>query len=271
MKIHHLNCGILHAPPNPPASCHCLLLQCDGQLALVDTGIGLQDIAFPLERIGQAAIEAAGFQFHEPLTAARQIEQLGFQAADVTDIILTHGDHDHVGGLADFPAAKVHISQEEHSRLKTGPGRYSPTQFAHQPRWVTHPACAGRWFGLEARTLDLFDGSNLRMVPLFGHTLGHCGVAIRHDGRWLLHVGDAYYLRAELSGDNHPISALATLAADDDAQRRTSLLGLRRLAREHGSEVEMFGYHDFTEFPAEAGVASARPDLPLHHNLQPRA
>ena len=36
MKIHHLNCGILHAPPNPPAACHCLLLERDGSLALIN-------------------------------------------------------------------------------------------------------------------------------------------------------------------------------------------------------------------------------------------
>ncbi len=250
MKIHHLNCGILHAPPNPAASCHCLLLERDGRLALVDTGIGLQDIAAPLERIGQAAIQAAGFQFHASLTAARHIERLGFQTADVSDILLTHADHDHVGGLADFPTARVHLSREEHGRLQRGSGRYSSAQFAHQPRWVAHPTSSERWLGLEARSLEMFHGIDLRLVPLFGHTLGHCGVALRHDGRWLLHVGDAYYLWVELSSDDHPISALATLAAEDDTQRQESLSELRRLAREHSSEVEIFGYHDFAKFPA---------------------
>jgi len=28
-----------------------------------------------------------------------------------------------------------------------------------------------------------------------------------------------------------------------------ALTELRRLVREHGREIEMFGYHDFTEFP----------------------
>lgn len=71
MKIRHLNCGVLQAPPGPWAACHCLLVERGGLLVLVDTGIGLKDIAQPVERIGQAAIDAAGFQFHEGLTAAR--------------------------------------------------------------------------------------------------------------------------------------------------------------------------------------------------------
>jgi len=250
MTVHHLNCGILHAPPNPAASCHCLLLDHGGRLTLIDTGIGLEDVANPLERVGRPAIEGAGFQFHERLTAARQVEQLGFKAADVADVVLTHGDPDHAGGLADFPAAAVHVSAEELAQFHGGNGRYSPAQFAHGPRWVTHGTSAERWFGLEARRVAVAAGAEVLLVPLFGHTLGHCGVAVRAGGRWLLHVGDAYYLRAELAADDHPVSALAALRADDDRRRRASLAELRRLARDHGTEVELFGYHDFTEFPA---------------------
>jgi glyoxylase-like metal-dependent hydrolase (beta-lactamase superfamily II) len=88
------------------------------------------------------------------------------------------------------------------------------------------------------------------LVPLFGHTLGHCGVALGHGSRWLLHVGDAYYLRAELTTDDHPVSALAAQRADNDALRRESLALLRRIAQHHSAEVELFGYHDFTEFPS---------------------
>ncbi len=258
MRIHHLNCGILHAPPNPAASCHCMLLEHGDRLALVDTGIGLEDITSPLERIGQPAMDAAGFQFHESLTAARQIERLGFQVADVTDIIITHGDHDHVGGLADFPTARVHTSEEEHARIGSGHWRYSAAQFAHRPRWITHGKSAARWFGLEARPLNLFRGVDVHLVPLFGHTLGHCGVAVRDGNRWLLHAGDAYYLRVELSTDGHPVSALAAQRADDDGLRRASLAELRRLVRNHTSGIEMFGYHDFTEFPSELEVLQSQ-------------
>jgi glyoxylase-like metal-dependent hydrolase (beta-lactamase superfamily II) len=249
MKVHHLNCGLLHAPPNPRAACHCLLLEGKGRLALVDTGIGLEDIARQLERIGQATIEAAGFQFHKEMTAARQVERLGFKVTDVTDIVLTHGDPDHAGGLADFPHAAVHISVEELGRLESGHPRYSASQFAHQPRWVAHPRSTDRWLGAEAWPLPPLAEAEAFLVPLFGHTLGHCGVAIRSGGHWLLHVGDAYYLRVELSVEDHPVSLLAAARAEDDAMRRKSLATLRRVARDHGAEVEMFGYHDFTEFP----------------------
>lgn len=248
MRVHHLNCGVLHAPPNPPAACHCVLLEDNGRLALIDTGIGLNDVARPMERIGRTAIEAAGFQFHERLTAVRQVESLGFRVADVTDVVLTHGDPDHAGGLADFPGAAVHISEEEVARLGVGSARYSQAQFAHGPRFVSYGRSTARWLGIEARPLPPLAGAEAFLIPLFGHTLGHCGVAVRDGARWLLHVGDAYYLRVELSSDDHPVSALAALRADDDAMRRRSLNVLRDVARDHPQEVTMFGYHDFSEF-----------------------
>ena len=65
----------------------------------------------------------------------------------------------------------------------------------------------------------------------------------------MLHVGDAYYLRAELTADNHPVSLLAAQRSDDDLQRRATLTHLRRLLRDHADEVDLTGYHDLTELP----------------------
>lgn len=248
-SVRHLSCGSLHVPPNPKVICHCLLLEDKGRFALIDTGIGLEDVRRPVERLGQTLIDMAGFLFHEEDTAIWQIERLGFRAEDVTDIVLTHGDPDHAGGLADFPNARVHLSQEERANIDGGGWRYVPIQFAHGPRWQVHPSSSRSWFGLEARSLELGFESETLLIPLFGHTLGHCGVAVRQGDRWLLHVGDAYYLRVETAADDHPVSLLAAQRADDDALRRAGLERLRRLIRDHGGEVEMFGYHDPSEFP----------------------
>ncbi len=247
-RIHHINCGTLLVPPYPTVPCHCLLLEDDHRLALVDTGIGLFDVRNPVGRLGQTLIDTAGFQFKESDTAVHRIEALGYRAGDVGHIVLTHGDPDHAGGLADFPDAVVHVSAEEHAHVTSGHGRYALPQFGHGPAWKPYPHSARRWYELEARPVDLGFGSEVLLIPLFGHTRGHCGVAVQQGGRWVLHVSDAYYLRVELETDDHPVSLLAASRADDDALRRTSLEQLRRLAREHGDEIDLFGYHDASEF-----------------------
>jgi glyoxylase-like metal-dependent hydrolase (beta-lactamase superfamily II) len=249
--IHHLNCGTLHVPPQPVAICHCLLLEDPDGLVLIDTGIGLQDVRDPIARIGQTLIDVAGFKFDEADTAVRRIERLGFNPAAVTDVVLTHCDPDHTGGLADFPRARVHVSAEERAAVENRNIRYLPSHFAHGVRWALYaPSSTQKWFGLEARRVMLSIDAEVLLIPLFGHTAGHCGVAIRDGDRWLLHAGDAYYLRPELTSDDHPVSQLATRNAVDDVRRRATLDLDQTLARAHGGEIEMFGYHDASEFPA---------------------
>lgn len=249
--IHHINCGTLVVPPYPTVVCHCLLLQDGQRLAMIDTGIGLQDVRNPLERLGQPLIDMAGFQFNESDTAFRRIEAAGFSPGDLQHIVLTHGDPDHAGGLADFPNTQVHVSEEEHGHIAGGNWRYVTTQFAHGPFWKTYGRSALQWFGLEARPVEVGFQSEVLLIPLFGHTLGHCGVAVQQQDRWLLHVGDAYYLRAELTTDDHPVSQIAAQRADDDARRRASLEHVRRLVRDHGEEVDVIGYHDLSELPSQ--------------------
>lgn len=250
ITIHHLNCGTLVVPSYPTVVCHCLLLQEGERLALVDAGIGLQDVRSPAERLGQPLIDMAGFQFNESDTAVRRIEALGFSPKNVRHVVLTHGDPDHAGGLADFPNSQVHVAEEELNLIGSGHWRYVPQQFAHGPLWKSYGSSTRSWLGLEARPVDIGFAAEVLLVPLFGHTHGHCGVAIQQGAKWLLHVGDAYYLRAELATDEHPVSSLAAQRADDDGRRRRSLEQLRRLPREHRDEVELIGYHDLSELPA---------------------
>lgn len=68
MRIHHLNCGTLCPPlvrflsgEGGPLGrghmvCHCLLLETRDGLALVDTGIGMQDIEQPGRRLGRGFV-----------------------------------------------------------------------------------------------------------------------------------------------------------------------------------------------------------------------
>lgn len=249
-RIEHLNCGWLHKPPLPSACCHCLMVRTATGVVLVDTGIGMHDVDDPNSRIGREAIDAAGFKFLAEVTAVRQLASRGIAPTDVSDIVLTHCDSDHVGGLSDFPNTVVHVSAEEKTNLDAGNPRYTTHQFSHGPNWQTYAANDCETLGLPSRKVDTSVDVELRLVPLFGHTKGHCGVAVQDGDTWVLHVGDAYYLRDELANKNHPIDELATVRADDNALRQQALDALRQLTERHRSDLRYFGYHDITELPA---------------------
>lgn len=249
MNIYHLNCVVINAPAGGKAIGHCLLLEYSTGLVLVDAGIGVLDTLNPPGRLGQALIDMVGFRFDEQHTAYRQIEKLGFDPADVQHCVLTHLDPDHIGGLADFPNLKLHVSRKEYNDFYSGNPRYLTHQLAHGPVVHAYGSSKEQWYGLEASRVNVGFAANILLVPLPGHTEGHCGVAIEKEEGWLLHVGDAYYYRIELETDEHPVSQLAALRADHNGLRLQSLEQIKQLLRNH-PEIEIISTHDPAEFPA---------------------
>lgn len=266
MKIHHLNCGTMcpacerlisgYGSWTQPAQmcCHCLLIETDQSLVLVDTGIGTEDIKNPNQRLGRMFNAMMRPKFDLEETAHHQIKQLGFSPNDVTDIFPTHLDLDHAGGLSDFPQAKVHIYQPELYALKPSLKdrlRYRKVHFQHQPKWQIYDNPQQQWFGLNSFDCSEQLGFEINIVPLVGHTYGHSGIAIKQDENWLMHCGDAYFSRHQLSDDPSQMPLVMQIfernVQTDKKQRLDSLAQLQKLKREH-PEIDLFCAHDPIEF-----------------------
>jgi glyoxylase-like metal-dependent hydrolase (beta-lactamase superfamily II) len=192
---------------------------------------------------------------------SRRLRRLGFAAADVCHIVLTHLDLDHAGGLSDFPAAQVHVLDVEHAaamgpRTMKERHRYRRQQWEHQPRWAIHGGCGERWMGFEA--VEAID--DVLLVPLHGHTRGHAGVAVRTCDGWLLHCGDAYFFHAEIERVPWCPPGLGTferlVAVDDDA-RRHDQARLRELRLGHRWGLGLFCAHDPAELRRAVDDAAA--------------
>ena len=264
MRIHHLDCGSL-TPPGarwlgvPQGSwggarlaCHCLLVEAGDRLVLVDAGVGLQDLHDPLRRLGAGFLGVGRPDLEPSQTAVRQIQALGRRPDEVTDILVTHLDMDHAGGLADFPHANVHLARAELDAALQRPSRfeqqrYRPVQWAHGPNWVTIGPGGEPWMGFDGvRPLPGL-GPDILRVPLPGHTRGHSGYALRTEQGWLLHAGDAIMDRRELGFWRHPPMALRAYlraVAVDVATRKRSRAALARCHQEHGHEVEIICTHE---------------------------
>lgn len=276
MRIHHLNCGT-HCPlggklfdgesrgPLAHIPTHCLLIETNAGLVLVDTGYGLQDVRNPRERLPWLWSAILNVRLREGDTALRQIEALGFTARDVRHIVLTHLDFDHAGGIEDFPESRVHVlgvelKAAERRRSFVARQRYRPGMWDAVTTWRAYAPEGDAWFGFQAvRQLDGLPPEIL-MVPLRGHTEGHAGVAVDTPTGWLLHAGDAYLHHGQMAdAPSIPpgLNAYQHIMDTDRAARRRNLARLREL-RSQG-DVRIFCSHDaieLSQLQRDASVSS---------------
>ncbi|HYF41100.1 MAG TPA: MBL fold metallo-hydrolase [Ramlibacter sp.] len=282
MRIHHLNCistcpagGHLMDGRTPGVltrghlCCHCLLLETAQGLVLVDTGLGLRDVAEPRTRLSGFFLALLSPDFRAEMTAARQVEQLGFRRSDVRHIVLTHLDFDHAGGLDDFPEATVHMLAQERDyalmqKTWLDRQRFRPQQWGTRPNWrVYQPGQGERWFGFDCVSGLAGLPPEVLLVPLPGHTFGHAGVAVKHEGRWLFQAGDAYFHHREMDLERPwctpGLRFYQTLMEKDRRARLDNQQRLRELRRQHAQDLTLFCGHDPVEFEQLTGRALDAP------------
>lgn len=251
--------------------CHCLLVESNDGLVLVDTGLGRLDVQQPKERLPHLVGLIARPRLDPAETAIAQVERLGFRREDVRHIMLTHGDFDHAGGIADFPAASVHLYVDEH-RAMTAPetvferARYRSIQWSHGPHFVPCALTGERWEGFDAVRAIPGASEELLMIPLAGHTRGHAAIAVRAEGRWLLHAGDAYFHREQLDPVRPRIpaglGAFQRLVDFDHEGRVRNQERLRTLSNTRGGEIDVFCAHDPVELERFAAQRPASGESP---------
>lgn len=262
-KIHHLHCGTMCPVCGPLFGqngfkahlvCHCLLVETDRGLVLIDTGLGVQDYLHTRARLGRIIEKTGGIQHNLDLTAIAQIQRLGFSPRDVKHIMVSHLDFDHAGGISDFPEATVHILSTEFNAAQRAAtlkdkARYKSAQFKNHRYWnFIEPAQGDSWFNLNrVQGFNLFHDEIL-MIPLHGHTEGHCGIAIKQNNGWLFFCGDAYYSHRQLNPGIKlkALNRTEMLFAVDNKLRLENLHKIQQLAQSE-KNIELICAHDPVE------------------------
>lgn len=241
---------------------YCLLVETDDGPILVDTGFGLQDYEKPTLMM-DAFMRWMGVPRKVEETAVHQVESLGYDPQDVKHIVLTHLHLDHAGGMRDFPHANIHLFKGEldsatHPQTLLERG-CDASHWAHGPNWVLYDRENGEWFGLPR--IDILEGISpqMHLVPLPGHTRGHCGVAVSTTNGWIFLCGDAanpFHKEVDIHGhpvDKQPLNVLPGWLAYNFCGPHVP--GLRRLVKEHGDEINVFSSHDIYSFEKNVNAA----------------
>lgn len=126
----------------------------------------------------------------------KSLAEAGIAAEQITDIFISHGHGDHIGGLIDandalaFPNATVHLSKPEWDSLQG--------MSAEMAANTGNPRLAKLIAAITPK-VDAFEpGAELiagvvKAVPILGHTPGHSGYLIGTGASSLLYIGDSMH------------------------------------------------------------------------------
>ena len=182
---------------------------------------------------GWLAIDAG---FGAPLIR-RELKRLGIQSNEITDVVLTHTDLDHAGGLGVFPAANVWLPAAEVDLINHVCARLFGVFYNGR---IRRP-----YRLLQPDEVVEIAGFSLRCLATPGHTIGSMSYLVNEE--WLF-AGDAFKL---IDGQ---VSALRGYINMDSAMMKRSIRGLANLT---GVKLAITGHTGLTR-TFDSDIASWR-------------
>jgi glyoxylase-like metal-dependent hydrolase (beta-lactamase superfamily II) len=203
----------------------CLLIDTGERRILIDTGTGDKQLEY-----------LKYYDFHDVINFENELDKLGYNCSQITDVILTHLHFDHCGGCTKYNA----------NRSKTELVFPNATHWVGETQWnnFLHPNVREADSYFPENILPIQDTGKLKLVSenqficpeveirIFdGHTVGQLASYINTGFKTLVYVGDVIPLVANVSiawisaYDIFPISAMSEkkILLDEAAEKHQIL------------------------------------------------
>ena len=164
----------------------------------------LIDCGFMCDGSGEAMSTKFGIPYW--ISPLRMLAELGVDAGDVTDIVLSHAHFDHMGSIDRFPKARLHIQKREilswHEAFALPPAFGFLTAIVNPDdlRHAFDAAVEHRLNLVDGDVDDLLPGLHVRLGT--GHTMGQQFVLLDTARGPIVVSGDCVYTRSNLCGHN---------------------------------------------------------------------
>jgi len=141
------------------------------------------------------------------ISPVRLLGELGIAAEAITDIFVTHAHFDHMGSIAEFPNAHIHIQKSE--LLSWYEAIALPKRYSHLTAIIDPDNLRTALEASIEHRVTLIDGDKDNVLPGIhvrlgsGHTVGQQFVLLDTAvGRRVI-SGDCVYSRRQFTGHNH--------------------------------------------------------------------
>jgi N-acyl homoserine lactone hydrolase len=227
---------------------HVFIIEHRDGLVLFDAGLDpaiVSDPRYVTNPIGRFFMKRV-FRFHigPDDTVARQLGPLGYTAADVCKVIVSHLHFDHIGCINEVPQAELLVSRAEWRQLsEPHPDRdFILREHIELPgaKWrpLDFDETGDPLFAPFGGYYDVMGDGSMVLLPTPGHTVGSLSMLVRRAGSPpLLLTGDLTYDVNLLLQDRLP----GVYA--DKAQMRSSFARVRGLKRQL-PDLVILGSHD---------------------------
>ncbi|PDQ23040.1 MBL fold metallo-hydrolase [Mesorhizobium sanjuanii] len=157
----------------------------------------------------QESSDAFSLKFGIPywVSPVRMLAELGIAPGGITDIFVTHAHFDHMGSIAEFPNANLHIQKSE--LLSWYEAIALPPRFGYLTAIIDPDTLRAALDASVEHRVSLIDGDKDDVLPGIhvrlgsGHTIGQQFVIVQSARGRLVISGDCVYSSRQITGHKH--------------------------------------------------------------------